>query len=157
MSFLKSPGVHVREIDLTTIVPAVSTSIGAIAGAFEKGPVNSIVTVGSEEDLVKVFGKPQNSSNQFETFFTAANFLQYTDQLKVVRCESGVTNAIASGTSILIRDDDHYEDSFKDGQASVGEWAARTAGIHGNSLGVSICANATAYEDCEFKDFLNSL
>ena len=147
MSFLKSPGVHVREIDLTTIVPAVSTSIGAIAGAFEKGPVNSIVTVGSEEDLVKVFGKPQNSSNQFETFFTAANFLQYTDQLKVVRCESGVTNAIASGTSILIRDDDHYEDSFKDGQASVGEWAARTAGIHGNSLGVSICANATAYEE----------
>ena len=147
MSFLKSPGVHVREIDLTTIVPAVSTSIGAIAGAFEKGPVNSIVTVGSEEDLVKVFGKPQNSSNQFETFFTAANFLQYTDQLKVVRCESGVTNAIASGTSILIRDDDHYEDSFEDGQASVGEWAARTAGIHGNSLGVSICANAAAYEE----------
>jgi len=147
MSFLKSPGVHVREIDLTTIVPAVSTSIGAIAGAFEKGPVNSIVTVGSEEDLVKVFGKPQNSSNQFETFFTAANFLQYTDELKVVRCESGVTNAIASGTSILIRDDDHYEDSFKDGQASVGEWAARTAGIHGNSLGVSICANAAAYEE----------
>ena len=147
MSFLKSPGVHVREIDLTTIVPAVSTSIGAIAGAFEKGPVNSIVTVGSEEDLVKVFGKPQNSSNQFETFFTATNFLQYSDELKVVRCESGVTNAIASGTSILIRDDDHYEDSFKDGQASVGEWAARTAGIHGNSLGVSICANATAYEE----------
>ena len=147
MSFLKSPGVHVREIDLTTIVPAVSTSIGAIAGAFEKGPVNSIVTVGSEEDLVKVFGKPQNSSNQFETFFTATNFLQYSDELKVVRCESGVTNAIASGTSILIRDDDHYEDSFEDGQASVGEWAARTAGIHGNSLGVSICANATAYEE----------
>ena len=147
MSFLKSPGVHVREIDLTTIVPAVSTSIGAIAGAFEKGPVNSIVTVGSEEDLVKVFGKPQNSSNQFETFFTATNFLQYSDELKVVRCESGVTNAIASGTSILIRDDDHYEDSFEDGQASVGEWAARTAGIHGNSLGVSICANAAAYEE----------
>ena len=147
MSFLKSPGVHVREIDLTTIVPSVSTSIGAIAGPFEKGPVNSVVTVRSEEDLVKVFGKPQNSSNQFETFFTAANFLQYTDQLKVVRCESGVTNAIASGTSVLIRDDDHYEDSFKDGQASIGEWAARTAGIHGNSLGVSICANATAYEE----------
>ena len=147
MSFLKSPGVHVREIDLTTIVPSVSTSIGAIAGAFERGPVNSVVTVGSEEDLIKVFGKPQNSSNQFETFFSAANFLQYADELKVVRCESGVTNAIASGTSVLIRDDDHYEDSFKDGQASIGEWAARTAGIHGNSLGVSICANATAYEE----------
>ena len=122
MSFLKSPGVHVREIDLTTIVPSVPTTIGAIAGAFQKGPVNSIVTVGNEDDMVKVFGKPQNNSNQFETFFTAANFLQYSDQLKIVRCESGVTNAIASGTSFIIRDDDHYEDSFKDGQGSVGEW-----------------------------------
>ena len=56
MSFLKSPGVHVREIDLTTIVPSVPTTIGAIAGAFEKGPVSSIVTLGSEEDLVKIFG-----------------------------------------------------------------------------------------------------
>ena len=61
MSFLKSPGVHVREIDLTTIVPSVPTTIGAIAGAFEKGPVCSIVTLGSEEDLVKIFGKPKNS------------------------------------------------------------------------------------------------
>jgi len=147
MSFLVSPGVHVREIDLTGIVPAVPTTIGAIAGAFQKGPVSSIVTVGNEDDLVKVFGKPQGSSNQFEAFFTAANFLQYSDQLKIVRCESGVTNAIASGTSFIIRDDDHYEDSFADGQGSVGEWAARTAGIHGNSLGVSICANSTAFEE----------
>ena len=147
MSFLVSPGVHVREIDLTGIVPAVPTTIGGIAGAFEKGPVGSIVRVGSEEEMVKIFGEPQNTSNQFETFFTAANFLQYSDQLSVVRCESGVTNAIASGTSFIIRDDDHYEDAFKDGQASVGEWAARTAGTHGNSLGVSICATSTAYEE----------
>ena len=147
MSFLVSPGVHVREIDLTGIVPAVPTTIGAIAGAFEKGPVGSIVRVGSEEELVKIFGQPQNSGNQFETFFTAVNFLQYSDQLSVVRCESGITNAIASGTSFIIRDDDHYEDAFKDGQASVGEWAARTAGTHGNSIGVSICATSTAYEE----------
>ena len=147
MSFLVSPGVHVREIDLTGIVPAVPTTIGAIAGAFQKGPVGSIVRLGSEEEMVKIFGEPQNSSNQFETFFTAANFLQYSDQLSIVRCESGVTNAIASGTSFIIRDDDHYEDSFADGQASVGEWAARTAGTHGNSIGVSICASATAYEE----------
>ena len=147
MSFLVSPGVHVREIDLTGIVPAVPTTIGGIAGAFEKGPVGSIVRVGSEEEMVKIFGEPQNTSNQFETFFTAANFLQYSDQLSIVRCESGVTNAIASGTSFIIRDDDHYEDAFKDGQASVGEWAARTAGTHGNSLGVSICATSTAYEE----------
>ena len=112
MSFLVSPGVHVREIDLTGIVPAVPTTIGAIAGAFEKGPVGSIVRVGSEEELVKIFGQPQNSGNQFETFFTAVNFLQYSDQLSVVRCESGITNAVASGSSFIIRDDDHYQDSF---------------------------------------------
>ena len=146
MSFLVSPGVNVREIDLTNVVPAVATSIGAIAGAFQKGPVSSIVTITSEEELVQIFGRPQNTGNQFETFFTAANFLQYGDILKVVRAESGVLNATANGTGLLVRDDDHYQTSFEDGQGSVGEWAARTAGTHGNGLGVSICSSATAYE-----------
>ena len=73
-------------------------------------------------------------------------FLAYTDALKVVRVESGVTNATASGAGLLIRDDDHYDNDFDNGQASVGEWTARTAGTHGNAVGVSICATATAYE-----------
>ena len=145
MSFLVSPGVHVREVDLTNVVPAVATSIGAIAGAFQKGPVSSVTTIGSEEELVKIFGKPQTSSNQFETFFTATNFLQYANNLKVVRVESGILNAGAN-SGILIRDDDHYQASFDAGQGSHGEWAARTAGTWGNSIGVQICASATAYE-----------
>ena len=145
MSFLVSPGVHVREVDLTNVVPAVATSIGAIAGAFQKGPVSSVTTIGSEEELVKIFGKPQTSSNQFETFFTATNFLQYANNLKVVRVESGILNAGAN-SGILIRDDDHYQASFDAGQGSHGEWAARTAGTHGNSIGVQICASATGYE-----------
>ena len=49
MSFLVSPGVHVKEIDLTNVVPAVATSIGAIAGPFERGDVSSIVNISSEE------------------------------------------------------------------------------------------------------------
>ena len=53
MAFLVSPGVQVKEIDLTNVVPAVATSIGAIAGAFQKGPVSSIVNVTSEEELHK--------------------------------------------------------------------------------------------------------
>ncbi len=144
MGFLVSPGVHVREIDLTNVVPAVSTSIGAIAGPFEKGPVSTVTAISSEQELVQVFGKPQGDN--FEFFFTAANFLQYGDALRVVRVESGIVNAVASGTAILIRDTDHYLNSFATGQASVGEWAARTAGTHGNGIGVSICGNATAYE-----------
>ena len=79
MAFLVSPGVHVREIDLTNVVPAVATSIGAIAGAFQKGPVSSVTNISSEEELLEIFGRPQSSSNQFEQWFTAANFLQYSD------------------------------------------------------------------------------
>jgi hypothetical protein len=143
MGFLVSPGVHVREIDLTNVVPAVSTSIGAIAGPFQKGPVSSVTAISSEEQLLQTFGKP-NSSN-FEWWFTAANFLQYGDALRVVRTESGILNAGAN-SGILIRDDDHYEDSFSTGQGSHGEWAARTAGTWGNSIGVDICPSARAFE-----------
>ena len=143
MSFLVSPGVHVREIDLTNVVPAVATSIGAIAGAFEKGPVGSIQTVTSEGDLVSKFGKP--NSNNFENWLAAASFLQYGNTLRMVRAESAIVNAGAN-SGILIRDDDHYEQSFRAGQGSHGEWAARSAGTWGNSIGVAICATATAYE-----------
>ena len=112
----------------------------------KKFPVSSITTISSEEELVQIFGRPQSTGNQFETFFTAANFLQYADNLKVVRAESAIKNATANGTGLLIRDDDHYQTNFEDGQGSVGEWVARTAGTHGNALGVSICSSATAYE-----------
>ena len=145
MAFLVSPGVQVNEVDLTNVVPAVATSIGAIAGAFEKGPVSTIVNISSEEELVEIFGKPQGSSNQFETFFSAANFLKYTDSLKVVRAESALVNAGAN-SGVLIRDLDHYDASFSTGQGSNGEWTARTAGTWGNSLRVEICPSATAYE-----------
>ena len=144
MAFLVSPGVQVNEIDLTNVVPAVATSIGAIAGAFEKGPVSTIVNISSEEELVEIFGKPVTTSNQFETFFSAANFLRYTDSLKVVRAESAIVNAGAN-SGILIRDEDHYQASFQDGSGSHGEWAARTAGTHGNGIGVDICSSARAF------------
>ena len=144
MPFQLSPGVLVKEIDLTNFVPAVATSIGAMAGAFQKGPVGEITAIGSEQELVKVFGKP-NGSN-FETWFTAANFLQYGNALRIVRAESGITNATANDNGLLIKNTTDYLNNYSAGQGSVGEWAARTAGTHGNSLGVSVCHNATAYE-----------
>ena len=144
MPFQLSPGVLVKEIDLTNIVPAVATSIGGMAGAFQKGPVGEIVAVGSEKELVDIFGKP-NGSN-FETWFTAANFLQYGNALRVVRATSAIVNATSGGSGILIKSTDDYLNNFAAGQGSSGEWGARTAGTHGNSLGVSICSNASAYE-----------
>ena len=146
MAFQVSPGVLVQERDLTRIIPAVSTSVGAFAGEFRKGPLDEIVTVSSEQELVETFGKPD--SNNFEDFFSAANFLQYSNALRVVRAQnSSIANAVASGSSFVIKNDTDYTNNYATGQGSVGEWAARTAGAWGNSLLVSICPSATAYEE----------
>jgi hypothetical protein len=144
MAFLSSPGVHVRELDQSVRLPNIGTTIGAIAVPFEKGPVLEPVLVGSEEEMVSVFGKP--NANNFESWFSAANYLQYSNNLIVVRPQSAIVNAVASGTAILIRDTEHYQESYGSGEASVGEWAARTAGTWGNSLRVSMCPSANAYE-----------
>ena len=145
MAFQVSPGVLVQERDLTNIIPAVSTSIGAVAGQFSKGPLDEIVAISSEQELVDTFGKPD--STNFEFFFTAANFLQYSNALRVVRgTNTSLANASASGSSTLIKNTDDYQNNFSSGQGVVGTFAARTAGAHGNNLQVSTCPSATAYE-----------
>ena len=96
MPFQLSPGVAVVEKDFTSIVPAVSTSIGGYAGTFGWGPVLEPVTVGSENELVTQFGAP--TDNNFKSFFTAANFLSYTNNLLLVRCDANHKNATASAT-----------------------------------------------------------
>jgi phage tail sheath protein FI len=99
MPFQLSPGVAVVEKDFTSIVPAVSSSIGAFAGTFPWGPVLEPVTVSSENDLVRRFGKPNDSN--FQSFFTAANFLSYTNNLLLVRADAGSLNAVATTTGGL--------------------------------------------------------
>lgn len=94
MAYQQSPGVNVTEIDLTTIVPGVSTSEGAISGVFRWGPVNERVLIDSETQLVNRFGKP--TSFNAETFFTASSFLGYSNQLFVVRA------ANTTGTSPIV-------------------------------------------------------
>ena len=96
MAFQLSPGVNVSEIDLTTVVPAVATSIGAIAGVFAWGPVNEVVTISDEVRLAEIFGKPNNVN--YEYWFTAANFLAYSNNLKVVRVET-TGNATATAAN----------------------------------------------------------
>jgi phage tail sheath protein FI len=145
MAFQVSPGVLVQEKDLSRIIPAVSTSIGAFAGQFAKGPVDEIVAISSEQELVDTFGKPD--SNNFEYFFSAANFLQYSNALRVVRAtNSSLTNANTAGSSVLVKNNDDYENNYATGQASVGTFAARTAGVWGNNLLVATCPSAAAYQ-----------
>jgi len=108
MPFQLSPGVNVTEIDLTTVIPAVSTTEAAIGGVFRWGPVDKPLLIQNEDQLVNRFGKP--TSANFETFFTATNFLSYADALYVSRAHHSVGNNVvvadggltaASGTIIM--------------------------------------------------------
>ena len=145
MTFQVSPGVNTSEIDLTTVVPAVSTSSGAVAGPFEWGPVDTVRQVSNENQLVSVFGKP--ATNSAPTFFTAANFLAYANDLRVIRAANTATynaygkantNLTVSGTQITNEED--FQASHTSGVANT-VFAARYVGTLGNSLKVSLWAN----------------
>ena len=137
MAFQVSPGVQVKEIDATSVVPAVSTSIGGTAGSFNWGPVLESKLISSEQDLVDTFGEPDD--NTFKYFLTAASFLKYGNALRVVRADSGHLNATADGNGLKIKNDTHYVDSsYNTGAGSVGHWAAKHPGSKGNSLKVCI-------------------
>jgi len=175
MAFQVSPGINVSEIDLTTVIPAVSTTTGGIAGIFRWGPIGQLVLVDSEASLVKRFGAP-NSTN-YETFFTAANFLAYGNSLLVSRAAStanttandafsavadstgAVASAVAAGTysganvqsGFFINNEDDYNNSSN--SSATGNFAANTnfkyiaryPGAMGSSLQVSQVATATQY------------
>ena len=143
MAFQLSPGVSVVEKDFSAIVPAVSSSAGAYAGVFAWGPVLDPVTITSENVLVQRFGKPTDSN--FDSFFTAANFLSYTNNLLVVRVDTdNAKNAVATSTAVKIKNFDDYSTNYENGQGAVGEWAAKYPGALGNSLKVSM-ADAETY------------
>ena len=145
MAFQVSPGVLVQEKDLTRIIPAVSTSIGAVAGPFNRGPVGEVVAISSEQELVETFGKPD--STNFEYWFSASSFLQYSNALRVVRTENtSLTNANTNGSSVLVKNVDDYENNYASGQANVGLFAAKTPGAWGNNLLVATCPSASAFE-----------
>ena len=148
MAINLSPGVNVSEIDLTTTVPGVATSIGAIAGAFQWGPVLEVRTISSEVELVDTFNKPNN--DVADTFFSAANFLSYSNALRVVRnvgstarnatngasgisgltiVTAGVSNAMAPGTFAL---------TFTGGGGSGAQGTATLA--YGGATGVLVSA-----------------
>lgn len=142
MAYALSPGVTTYEKDFTSIVPAVSSSNGAFVGKFPWGPVLYPVQLSSENDLVAQFGKP-NSSN-FESFFTAANFLSYSSSIWLIRQDSvtGVNAVGNAGTAVKIKNTDHYNTLSLSGF----DWAAKYPGVAGNSLKVSYADSATFYD-----------
>jgi len=154
MAFQVSPGVNVTEIDLTTVVPAVSTTEGAIAGVFRWGPVGQRVLIESEVELYERFGKPYRTFNE-ETWFTAASFLSYGNKLYVARaanctvntaCMSAVANTgeVANLVAQVVKTRDDYD--TKDGNFDSDVlYVAKWPGAIGNSLRIAVCDSANAY------------
>ena len=129
-----SPGVVIQERDLTTTAVVPTANVGFIAGPFEQGPVEEIVDIVSEIQLIEKFGEPNDYN--YEYWFTAANYLAYGGLLKVVRVtHSDLKNSVDQGTAPLIKNLDNYEGSFEEA-ANSWTWAARTPGTDGNSIGL---------------------
>ncbi len=160
MGFNISPGVYTTEIDLTNIIPSVSTTEGALGGVFRWGPVGQRVLVDSEKTLADRFGKPTN--HNAETFFTAASFLAYANKLYVVRAANtsanstsianaslsavGTANGVASNTQLatsVIKNSDDFEGRTFDAGVF---YVAKYPGALGNSLKVSVCDSTAAYQ-----------
>lgn len=156
MANYTSAGVYKKEIDLTTIVPNVSTSIGAFAGYFAWGPVDELVLISSQSDLVSRFGKPSN--NNAESWFAAANFLDYGNKEYISRAgdttsANGVLSAIGSFTSnlssnVVIASTIKNINDFKAKDGTFDSnvlYVAKYPGVPGNSIRISVCDTANGY------------
>jgi len=148
MAFQVSPGVQVKEIDVTNVVPAVSTSTGGYAGHFSWGPVDEVRTITSEKGLAQVFGEPSDTNTSREHFYSVASFLKYANNIKVVRANTtNLLNATTGASGLLVKNDTHWFETYSDGSGTVGDWCAKYAGDLGNSLKVSMCSGSAAFSE----------
>lgn len=142
---LASPGINVREVDLTRGGIQNTTSLAAgIAAPFAKGPVNQIVTIRTEDELKNTFGTPSKNDYHYEYWYSASNFLSYGGSLNVVRCSgSQLKNSNAgvgvSTSSVSIENFDNYQASYLN--ASTWYWAAKNPGYWAEDLKVCIIDN----------------
>ena len=139
---LASPGIVVREVDLTVgRVDPTSASIGAIVSPFAQGPVDVPTLVENEKDLLETFGKPYSTDKHYEHWLTASSYLAYGGNLSVVRAnDSGLVNGfVGAATSAKVKSVDHYEELGYDETRIPGVTViARNPGSWGNGLRVGI-------------------
>ena len=140
---LASPGIVVREVDLTIgRVDPVSGSIGALAAPFEKGPVGLPQLIESEDDLYSTYGKPYNTDKQYEHWLVASSYLAYGGTMQVVRADdTGLANATDNATpAIKIKSDEHYNQlGYDDNTISSTIISAKNPGTWANGIRVAVC------------------
>ncbi len=160
MAFLVSPGVNTSEIDQTTAVPSVGTSTGATVGVFRWGPANTILQVSSESDLVQQFFEPD--LNTATTFISAANFLAYGNDLRVIRAINSTAGANCSNNAVsntshfvtIANDEDYFNNQYT-GANTLVQFSARFPGSIGNSLKVSVCANGSSFSSWAYASYFD--
>ena len=139
---LASPGINVREVDLTRGGIQNTTALAAgIAAPFAKGPVNQPVTIRTEDELKRTFGTPSSNDYHYEHWYSASNFLSYGGSLQVVRCTgSELSNAsVAVGvasTSVTIENFDDYQADHS--TATTWYWASKNPGYWAEGLKVCV-------------------
>lgn len=163
MAFIpsESPGIVVKEFDLSGVVPAVTTSTGAIVGNFNWGPVEQPILLGNEAELVSNFGSPSltaDSDNSVD-FLSAAMFLKYSSNLYVCRAvNTGAFNAVDSvSSSVLVKNLDDWTTQAS-GLAASRTFVAKYPGAAGNSLRVDVCpanTNDSAFDLWAFKSYFD--
>ena len=139
---LASPGVLIREVDLTVgRIDPVSPSVGALAAPFAQGPVGEPTLIENENDLLNTFGKPYNVDNHYEHWMVASSYLAYGGSLQVVRSDdnSMANGMIGAATSTKIRSVQHYNElGYASNTLADVTFAAKNPGSWGNSLRVAI-------------------
>ncbi len=139
---LASPGIVVREADLTVgRVDPTSGGIGAIVAPFAQGPVDLPTVIGSEKDLLDVFGKPYGTDKHYEHWLVASSYLAYGGSLSVVRADdTGLQNGfVGAAASIKIKSLEHYEElGYDENPITDVVVAARNPGSWANGLRVGI-------------------
>jgi hypothetical protein len=140
---LASPGISIREVDLTRGSITNSSILSAgIAGPFQKGPVNQVVTIRNENEFLRTFGKPSKQDYQYEYWYSGTNFMSYGGSLKVVRSDGNNlrnSNAAvgAASTTVKINNYDAYRESIPTSYY----WTAKTPGYWADGLKVCVIDN----------------
>ena len=138
---LASPGIRVREVDLTSgRVDPTSEMFGGLVAPFAQGPVDLPTTVGSEKDLLDNFGKPYGNDKHYEHWLVASSYLAYGGQLRVVRSDDDdLKNAITNGSEIKIKSVEHYEQLQYDENVVTGrEFIAKNPGSWANGIRIGL-------------------
>ena len=142
---LVSPGVSLREVDLTIGgITASNEQVGAIAGPFIKGPVNVPVLIENEQDLLNTFGKSVNADNQYEYWLSAASYLSYGGSLRVIRTDGDLLNNANAGVGTTASVKIKSLEDYIDNQLSATGWyyAAKNPGSWSNNLKVCVIDGA---------------